>query len=121
MLDSDAALPRADDGRSRENRSMSRIIWGTAATGALLVGLMAANMQRDPKAVDVNWRVVQARPRTVVAESPSRGVIVQTVTAPGTVVPIDEAEIASQLVGRVTAVPVKNGDRVKRGDVLVRL
>jgi HlyD family secretion protein len=34
---------------------------------------------------------------------------------------VEEAEIASQIVGRVIEVRIKDGDRVKRGDLLVKL
>jgi HlyD family secretion protein len=57
----------------------------------------------------------------VVVEPAARGLIVQTITAPGQVEPVEEAEIASQVVGRVVAVPVKEGDAVKKGDLLVKL
>ena len=43
------------------------------------------------------------------------------ITAPGTVETVEAAKIASQLVGRVVAVHVKEGDSVKRGDLLVKL
>ena len=52
---------------------------------------------------------------------PRAGPIVQTITAPGAVEPVEEAEIASQIVGRVVAVNVKDGDPVKKGDLLVKL
>jgi HlyD family secretion protein len=48
-------------------------------------------------------------------------VIVQTVTAPGSVEPSEEAEITTQIVGRVVAVNVKDGDHVKKGQLLVKL
>jgi HlyD family secretion protein len=82
---------------------------------------MAANLHRDSKVREVDWRVVQRPPRDVIAESPSRGLIVQTVTAPGTVESVEEVHIGSQLIGRVVAIPVKDGDHVKRGEVLVKL
>jgi HlyD family secretion protein len=54
-------------------------------------------------------------------ESPTRGPIVQTITAPGVVEPLEVAQISSQVVGRVVALPVKEGDFVKIGDVLLKL
>jgi HlyD family secretion protein len=80
-----------------------------------------ANLRRDLGALGIDWQLVKETPHEVLAEPPSLGPIVQTVTAPGAVEPIDEAEIASQIVGRVIEVRVKDGDRVKRGDVLVKL
>jgi HlyD family secretion protein len=89
---------------------------------ALVVGLIsAANLRRDPRATAVDWQIIKPQPREVSVEIPARGPIVQTVTAPGVVEPVEEAEIASQIVGRVVEVRVKDGDHVKKGDLLVKL
>ncbi len=42
-------------------------------------------------------------------------------TAPGTIELIDEAKIASEVMGKVEAVFVEKGDQVKKGDMLVSL
>ena len=94
------------------------IVLGLAA---LVASLAAANLRRDSEAVALDWRIVRPSPREVVAEPPARGPIVQTITAPGTVEPVDESEIASQIVGRVVAVRIKDGDAVKKGDLLVKV
>jgi HlyD family secretion protein len=93
----------------------------TSAVGGLVACIAAANLYREPGAIELDWRLVKPPPREVAVETPSRGPIVQTVTAPGAVEPVDEAEIASQVVGRVIAVNVKDGDSVKKGDLLVKL
>jgi HlyD family secretion protein len=100
---------------------MSRVLLTVGGIGALVVVLMAANAHRDSKSVEVDWRVVRRPPVQVVAEPPTRGEIVQTITAPGEVLAFRRADIASQLVGRVVGVMAKDGDQVKQGDVLVRL
>lgn len=100
---------------------MSRIVAVTIALGILVAGLAAANLRRDPGAFEIDWRLVSPPAREVIVEPPTRGAIVQTVAAPGKVEAVEEAEIASQLVGRVIAVKVKDGDSVKAGDVLVQL
>jgi HlyD family secretion protein len=88
----------------------------------VVVGVVvAANIGRDPKAVVVDWQIIKPLPREVSVESPARGPIVQTITAPGVVEPVDEARIASQIVGRVIDVRVKDGDVVKKGDLLVKI
>ena len=88
----------------------------------VLVGIVAAaNMSRDPKAVTVDWQIIKPQPREVTVEAPARGPIVQTVTAPGVIEPVEEARIASQIVGRVIEVHVKDGDSVKKGDLLVKI
>lgn len=88
----------------------------------VIVGVVAAaNLRRDPKQVSIDWQIIKPAAREVVVEIPARGPIVQTITAPGVVEPVEEAEIASQIVGRVVEVRVKDGDLVKVGDLLVKL
>ena len=57
----------------------------------------------------------------VQVEHPKRSLIIQTVTAPGTIELVEETNIASQIMGQVEAVRVKKGDPVKAGDLLVKL
>lgn len=100
---------------------MTRLLLSVLAIAALVGVLAAANWWRDPAAPTLDWQLIRVPAREVVLERPGRGAIVQTVTAPGAVELVDEAQIASQIVGRVVEVPVKDGDRVKKGDLLVRL
>ena len=100
---------------------MRRSLLAALAVIVLIVVVVAANVGRDPKAVTVDWQILKPPPRVVSVESPARGPIVQTVTAPGVVEPVDEAQIASQIVGRVVEVKVKDGDLVKKGDLLVKI
>ena len=100
---------------------MRRAALAAVGLAVLVVGLTAANLWREPGSVELDWQLVKPPAAEVQREAPSRGPIVQTITAPGKVEAIDEAEIASQLVGRVTAVEVKEGDSVKKGQLLVRL
>lgn len=88
---------------------------------ATVGGLAAANLRRDGAPVQLDWTLLKAPPREVSLETPGRGEIVQTITAPGEVELVDEAEIASQVVGRVVELNVQDGQRVKAGEVLVRL
>ena len=83
--------------------------------------LAAANLRRSSESLSIDWQLVKLPPREVIAEPPSQGAIIQTITAPGTVEAVEEAEIASQLIGRVIDVHVKDGDSVKKGDLLVKL
>lgn len=100
---------------------MRRASIGIILVIALVASIAAANIRRDPGALAVDWQLVKETPREVLAEPPGRGAIVQTITAPGTVEAVKEAEIASQIVGRVIEVRIKDGDSVKRGDLLVKL
>jgi HlyD family secretion protein len=100
---------------------MSRFVVLMLALGIVMAGLAAANLRRDPGALEIDWRLATPPAREVVVEPPTRGPIVRTVAAPGKVEAVEEAEIASQLVGRVVAVNVKEGDPVKADAVLVQL
>lgn len=100
---------------------MRRSLVFAAAIVLMVAGLVAANLSREPSLVAVDWRLVQMPAREVLVEVPAKGEVVQTITAPGTIEAVEEAEIASQLVGRVVAVNVEDGDTVKKGDILVQL
>ncbi len=100
---------------------MRRSLLAAMAVVVVVGVVAAANLGRDPRAMTIDWQLVKPPPREVAVESAVRGPIVQTVIAPGVVEPVDEAEIASQIVGRVVQVRVKDGDTVKKGDLLVKL
>ncbi|WP_165228738.1 efflux RND transporter periplasmic adaptor subunit [Aquisphaera insulae] len=89
--------------------------------GLVILVLFAANRSREPGGMELDWRVAREPARKVLAEPAARGPIVQTITAPGKIEAIEEAEIASQIVGRVVAVHVEEGDIVLRDDPLVEL
>jgi HlyD family secretion protein len=99
---------------------MRRLILGLGLVG-LVILLAAANLWRDPRGTTLDWQLIKAPPREVHTEPLARGLIVQTVAAPGTVEAVEEAQIASQVLGRVVAVRVRDGDRVRAGDLLVQL
>jgi HlyD family secretion protein len=88
---------------------------------AFAASLAAMNVWRDPASYRVDWRLAQPPAKEVQCELPSRGQVIQTLTAPGTIEPVDEAEIASQIVARVISVEVEQGDPVKQGELLVKL
>jgi RND family efflux transporter MFP subunit len=59
---------------------------------------------------------------SVVASRPERGPAVEAVYATGAVEPTYWAKVSSTVVaGRIADIPVKEGDKVKTGDVLMRL
>jgi len=90
------------------------------AVAAALIGVF--NLRREPSLLGVDWRIKKRLPtKEVQLQRPSRSTIVQTVTAPGTIELIDEAKIASETMGQVESVQVEKGDRVKAGDLLVKL
>jgi HlyD family secretion protein len=88
------------------------------AAAAVIVG----NLRRDTGAWGVDWTLKPRVPaKQVHVELPRRNEIVQTVTGPGKVELIEEASIASQVMAQVQEVRVKKGDRVRKGDLLVKL
>ena len=100
---------------------MRRLFLGILGVTVLVGAIAAANLWREPGSLSLDWQLVKPLAREVVVEPPARGAIRQTVTAPGKVESVEEAEIASQVIGRVIAVNVKEGDGVKKGDLLVKL
>ena len=96
------------------------VILGLLAVVATLIGVI--NLRREPAMLGVDWRIKKRLPtKEVQLQRPRRSTIIQTVTAPGTIELIDEAKIASQTMGQVESVNVEKGDRVKTGDLLVKL
>jgi RND family efflux transporter MFP subunit len=59
--------------------------------------------------------------RSVVAATPTRGAAVEAVYATGAVEPVFWAKVSTTVVGRIVAIPLKEGAAVKAGDVLIKL
>ena len=57
----------------------------------------------------------------VEAASPEQRDIIRTVQAPGEVEAFAEVDISSELVAKILEMPVEEGDRVQKGDLLCRL
>lgn len=58
------------------------------------------------------------RPASVVVVKPERGPAVEAVYATGTVEPVVYAQTGSKVAGRVAEIHAKEGDTVKKGDIL---
>lgn len=61
------------------------------------------------------------RPTEVRLATVERGNLVRIVSAPGTIEPKTKVQIGAQVSARIIALPFREGDTVKKGDVLVRL
>lgn len=61
------------------------------------------------------------RTTEVRVDSVLRGELIKVVSAPGTVEPVKKVQISAQVSAKITAMPFREGDDVKKGDVLVRL
>jgi HlyD family secretion protein len=68
------------------------------------------------KGLGAKGKLTEVRVDTV-----SRGQLVKVVSAPGTLEPKTKVEISAQVSAKVIALPFRDGDEVKKGDVIVRL
>ena len=55
---------------------------------------------------------------TVHVSKPEQGEIIRLVEAPGDVEAVLEVEISSELVSKITHMPIEEGDSVRKGDLL---
>jgi HlyD family secretion protein len=87
----------------------TRWIWGALAL-ALVAVAAALFSGRGPRAIAVE------------VESPvRRAVFRSTVTASGEIVATRYADIGSSVMGKIVSLPVREGDRVRAGQVLARI
>lgn len=88
-----------------------RMKWSLAGGAVLVVVLIAvaAGSKRGPKAVDVRVDAVQARD------------LVASVTASGQIQPRTKVAVSAEVQGRIVRLPVKEGDLVKVGQLVVQL
>lgn len=63
----------------------------------------------------------QERKTEVRIEAVSRGDLVRVVSAPGNIEPKTRVQLGAQVSAKITALPFREGDTVKAGDVVVRL
>lgn len=89
-------------------------VLGMAAAGFFLarspaLGELAKRFNPDQQAVAV--RLSRAE----------RGVLVRTVNAPGSIEPKTKVQLSAQVVARIIDLPFREGQGVKKGDVVVRL
>lgn len=61
------------------------------------------------------------RPTEVRLEPVERGELIRVVSAPGRVEPVAAVEITAQVSARIIALPFREGQQVRKGDVVVRL
>ena len=101
---------------------MRRFILVFSLLAIVITAVVVVNLRRNSAFLGIEWRIKKPLPsKIVIVEKPQRREIIQTITAPGTIELIDEADIASQIMGQVEKVCVEKGDVVKEGDLLVKL
>ena len=57
-----------------------------------------------------------AKPTAIRIDQPTRGELIEYVSAPGEIEPRSNVEISAKLSARVMALPYEEGDRVTKGD-----
>jgi len=93
-------------------RKKSRRKWWIIAAIVVLAGLIAAAVAKGRQG---------EKPTTVTMEKAVIRTITHLVTATGKVQPEIEVAIAPEVSGEITALPLKEGATVKKGDVVIRI
>jgi HlyD family secretion protein len=88
---------------------------------AISVGVFALGSLRKETDGKPILHVAKEAALTVNTAKPEQGEIIRLVEAPGDVEAVLEVEISSELVSKITFMPVEEGDVVKEGDLLCRL
>ncbi|MBS4027956.1 MAG: efflux RND transporter periplasmic adaptor subunit [Ignavibacteriales bacterium] len=97
------------NGNHKKKSKKKFIIW--SIIGLVVVGLVAAYIMKG-----------QQKPEIIVqTEKAQRRTITQTVTAVGKIQPEVMVKINAEVSGEIVAIAVKEGDRVRKGDLLVRI
>src|SRR5205814_9202740 len=94
--------------RKRRSRRRRYIIFGVV--GLLLLWLIVGSIMGR-----------REKPIQVTTEKAVRKTIVQTVSATGKIQPEVEVKISPEVAGEITELPVEDGVRVKKGDLLVKI
>ena len=94
--------------KQRRTRRKKQIIYGSIALLALWV------------VASIIWNK-REKPIPVTTETAIRKTIVQTVSATGKIQPEVEVKISPEVAGEIIELPVEDGMRVKKGDLLVKI
>jgi HlyD family secretion protein len=86
-----------------------------------LGGIIAANFQHDPDSFGFRWKLDREVPVEVRLAEVTHAHISHTIEAPGKVEADDEVKISAQVMGRIEKLPVKEGDRISKGQLVVQL
>ncbi|MEJ2192762.1 MAG: efflux RND transporter periplasmic adaptor subunit [Nitrospirota bacterium] len=84
----------------------------------LIVGLVLLALAT---AVVLWWREAGNKPPVYKTQEARRGNLIVTVTATGTLEPVNQVDVGSEVSGTIETVQVDNNDQVKAGEVLARL
>jgi HlyD family secretion protein len=85
------------------------------------IPVVVANFAHDAEAFRFKWKLTAVVPVDVRLSPAARARITRTIEAPGRVEADTEVKISAQVVGRIVKLPVKEGDMVKKDDLLVQI
>jgi len=88
-----------------------------ALIGAALTGCGGRGASQEPTPTPIPTAVVPSKPTYKV----ERGTVIEEVKFTGRIAPVEEEQLYFRVDGRVAKVNVKQGDKVKAGDVLAEL
>jgi HlyD family secretion protein len=108
--DTDIARTLGFNDVNRNRKRLKR--WGIIA----ILGVLAVGV-----GIVVKNQVLNARPSEFKTVKVQRGSLTVTVTATGTLKPINQVNVGSELSGTIETVEVDYNDRVKQGQILARL
>ena len=94
--------------KQRRARRKKQIIYGSIALVALWI------------IASIIWNK-REKPIPVITEKAIRKTILQTVSATGKIQPEIEVKISPEVAGEIIELPVEDGMRVKKGDLLVKI
>ncbi len=109
---SNPSVPQAVPSGAARKRKGKLKLWLLIGGGLVFVALLI---------VAIKFRDRGPKPISVTVDKAVVQTITQVVTATGKVQPEVEVKISSEVPGELTEVPVEEGQRVKRGDVLARI
>jgi HlyD family secretion protein len=92
-----------------------------AALLGTAVPIMVANFQHSADMFRFKWHLDQEVPVEVHLAAAQPGHIARTIEAPGKVEADVEVKISAQVVGQLVKLPVREGDVVKKDDLLVQI
>jgi len=98
-----------------------RALLGVILLAAAVAGVVFLNETTRDKAGNSVLHVAREKPVEVETARPRQRDIVRTVQAPGEVEAVAEVDISSEVMGKIVALPVEEGQRVEEGDLLCRL
>jgi HlyD family secretion protein len=84
-------------------------LWIISGAVLLVLILVVSNIARGTKKLTIQAAMVK------------KGAIISTVSAPGNVKAESEVQISAYVMGKITRLPVKEGDKVRQGQILVQI